>query len=126
MKEICETSGLYYRTDVTLGFEIIKPDGAFYILLKSTGYNQDSFAFLQILREKAVAFIPGAAFGQYGEGYVRLSLSAAWDLSGSNETAGVYGRTCWSQLIEVSIIRSFVRMTAGQNLHRSPGKRMFL
>ena len=31
-------------------------------------------------REKAVAFIPGAAFGQYGEGYVRLSYAASMEV----------------------------------------------
>ena len=62
-----------------LGFEIIKPDGAFYIFAKiPAGYNQDSFAFLKDFAQKrAVAFIPGAAFGQYGEGYVRLSYAAS-------------------------------------------------
>ena len=62
-----------------LGFEIIKPDGAFYIFAKiPAGYNQDSFAFLKdFAHKKAVAFIPGAAFGQYGEGYVRLSYVAS-------------------------------------------------
>ena len=62
-----------------LGFEIIKPDGAFYIFAKiPVGYNQDSFAFLKdFAHKKAVAFIPGAAFGQYGEGYVRLSYAAS-------------------------------------------------
>ena len=62
-----------------LGFEIIKPDGAFYIFAKiPAGYNQDSFAFLKdFAQKKAVAFIPGAAFGQYGEGYVRLSYAAS-------------------------------------------------
>lgn len=62
-----------------LGFEIIKPDGAFYIFAKiPAGYNQDSFAFLKdFTQKKAVAFIPGAAFGQYGEGYVRLSYAAS-------------------------------------------------
>ena len=62
--------------------EIIKPDGAFYIFAKiPAGYNQDSFAFLQdFAREKAVAFIPGAAFGQYGEGYVRLSYAASMEV----------------------------------------------
>ena len=64
-----------------LGFEIIKPDGAFYIFAKiPAGYNQDSFAFLKdFAHKKAVAFIPGAAFGQYGEGYVRLSYAASMD-----------------------------------------------
>jgi len=62
-----------------LGFEIIKPDGAFYIFAKiPAGYNQDSFAFLKAFaQKKAVAFIPGAAFGRYGEGYVRLSYAAS-------------------------------------------------
>ena len=62
-----------------LGFEIIKPDGAFYIFAKiPAGYNQDSFAFLKdFAQKKAVAFIPGGAFGQYGEGYVRLSYAAS-------------------------------------------------
>jgi len=65
-----------------LGFEMIKPDGAFYIFAKiPAAYNQDSFAFLQdFAREKAVAFIPGAAFGQYGEGYVRLSYAASMEV----------------------------------------------
>ncbi|MEW4354900.1 pyridoxal phosphate-dependent aminotransferase [Streptococcus pneumoniae] len=64
-----------------LGFTIVKPDGAFYIFAKiPEGYTQDSFAFLQdFAREKAVAFIPGAAFGKYGEGYVRLSYAASME-----------------------------------------------
>lgn len=64
-----------------LGFTIIKPDGAFYIFAKiPEGYNQDSFSFLQeFARKKAVAFIPGAAFGQYGEGYIRISYAASME-----------------------------------------------
>lgn len=64
-----------------LGFEIIKPDGAFYIFAKiPAGYNQNSFAFLKdFAQKKAVAFIPGAAFGRYGEGYVRLSYAASME-----------------------------------------------
>lgn len=64
-----------------LGFKIIKPDGAFYIFAKiPAGYEQDSFKFCQsFAREKAVAFIPGVAFGQYGEGYVRLSYAASME-----------------------------------------------
>ena len=64
-----------------LGFKIIKPDGAFYIFAKiPEGYNQDSFKFCQdFAREKAIAIIPGVAFGKYGEGYVRLSYAASMD-----------------------------------------------
>lgn len=64
-----------------LGFKIIRPNGAFYIFAKiPAGYNQNSFAFLKdFAYKKAVAFIPGAAFGRYGEGYVRLSYAASMD-----------------------------------------------
>ena len=64
-----------------LGFKIIKPDGAFYIFAKiPEGYEQDSFKFCQYFaREKAVAFIPGVAFGKYGEGYLRLSYAASME-----------------------------------------------
>jgi aminotransferase len=64
-----------------LGFKIIKPDGAFYIFAEiPAGYNQDSFKFCQdFAREKAVAIIPGVAFGQFGEGYVRLSYAASME-----------------------------------------------
>ncbi|SDP21391.1 aromatic amino acid aminotransferase apoenzyme [Streptococcus equinus] len=64
-----------------LGFKIIKPDGAFYIFAKiPADHEQDSFKFCQdFAREKAVAFIPGVAFGKYGEGYLRLSYAASME-----------------------------------------------
>ena len=64
-----------------LGFKIIKPNGAFYIFAKiPADYNQDSFAFLKdFAQKKAVAFIPGVAFGKYGEGYLRLSYAASME-----------------------------------------------
>ncbi|WP_057491841.1 pyridoxal phosphate-dependent aminotransferase [Streptococcus orisasini] len=64
-----------------MGFKIIKPDGAFYIFAKIPAEkSQNSFKFLQdFAREKAVAFIPGVAFGKYGEGYVRISYAASME-----------------------------------------------
>ena len=78
-KEYIQRRDYIIEKMTNLGFEIIKPDGAFYIFAKiPAGYNQDSFAFLKdFAQKKAVAFIPGAAFGQYGEGYVRLSYAAS-------------------------------------------------
>lgn len=80
-KEYIERRDYIIEKMTELGFKIIKPDGAFYIFAKiPVGYNQDSFAFLKdFAQKKAVAFIPGAAFGQYGEGYVRLSYAASMD-----------------------------------------------
>ena len=80
-KEYIERRDYIIEKMTELDFKIIKPDGAFYIFAKiPAGYNQDSFAFLKdFAQKKAVAFIPGAAFGQYGEGYVRLSYAAGMD-----------------------------------------------
>ena len=65
-----------------LGFKIIEPDGAFYIFAKiPADLEQDSFKFaVDFAKEKAVAIIPGIAFGQYGEGFVRLSYAASMDV----------------------------------------------
>ena len=80
-KEYIQRRDYIIEKMTALGFEIIKPDGAFYIFTKiPAGYNQDSFAFLKdFAQKKAVAFIPGAAFGRYGEGYVRLSYAASME-----------------------------------------------
>lgn len=65
-----------------MNFKIIRPSGAFYIFAKiPVAEGQDSFAFLQKLaREQAVAFIPGVAFGPYGEGYLRISYAASMEV----------------------------------------------
>ena len=80
-KEYIQRRDYIIEKMTALGFDIIKPDGAFYIFAKiPAGYNQDSFAFLKdFAQKKAVAFIPGAAFGRYGEGYVRLSYAASME-----------------------------------------------
>ena len=80
-KEYIQRRDYIIEKMTALGFEIIKPDGAFYIFAKIPAvYNQDSFAFLKdFAQKKAVAFIPGAAFGRYGEGYVRLSYAASME-----------------------------------------------
>ncbi|PNY20572.1 putative N-acetyl-LL-diaminopimelate aminotransferase [Streptococcus parauberis] len=65
-----------------MGFSMIKPDGAFYIFAKiPQGFGEnDSFKFCQELaRQQALAFIPGIAFGPFGEGYVRLSYAASME-----------------------------------------------
>ncbi len=35
---------------------------------------------MDFAKENAVAIIPGIAFGQYGEGFVRLSYAASMDM----------------------------------------------
>lgn len=64
-----------------LGFEVAKPDGAFYLFAKiPAGQIQDSMDFCVDLAEKnQLAIIPGIAFGPEAEGYVRLSYAASME-----------------------------------------------
>lgn len=57
-----------------LGLTCREPKGAFYAFpcIKSTGLSSEDFCE-QLLREKHVALVPGTAFGNSGEGFVRAS-----------------------------------------------------
>lgn len=59
-----------------LGFECFKPEGAFYIFpsIRHTGLSSGEFCE-RLLRSKHVAVVPGSAFGESGEGFVRVSYS---------------------------------------------------
>ncbi len=55
------------------GVTCLRPGGAFYVFpnIRGTGMTSDQFADL-MLEKAGVALLPGTAFGEYGEGYVRL------------------------------------------------------
>jgi aspartate/methionine/tyrosine aminotransferase len=58
------------------GFTCQKPQGAFYAFPNITGTGLDSTELANLILEKAgVALLPGNSFGQYGEGYLRLSYA---------------------------------------------------
>jgi len=59
-----------------MGFECFKPEGAFYIFpsIKHTGLTSTEFCE-RLLLSKHVAVVPGSAFGDSGEGFVRVSYS---------------------------------------------------
>ena len=62
-----------------LGFEVIPPDGAFYLfckLPKEVTLNSWEFC-LQLAEQGRVACIPGSAFGPEGEGYIRISYASS-------------------------------------------------
>ena len=63
-----------------LGLMCSQPEGAFYVFpcVCSTGLTADEFC-QRLLREKHVAVIPGTAFGDSGEGFVRISYSYSID-----------------------------------------------
>ncbi len=59
-----------------IGLTCFEPLGAFYTFpcIKSTGLSSDEFA-TRLVKEKRVAVVPGTAFGDCGEGYVRISYA---------------------------------------------------
>jgi len=59
-----------------MGLECFEPYGAFYVFpcIKSLGMTSDEFA-TKLLQEEKVAVVPGTAFGDCGEGYLRISYA---------------------------------------------------
>ena len=57
-----------------LGLTCFEPEGAFYVFpsIQSTGLTSEEFC-RRLLEEKHVAVVPGNAFGDSGEGFIRIS-----------------------------------------------------
>ena len=64
-----------------IGLETLMPQGAFYAFpnITSTGLDDEAFA-LRLLQEAKVAVVPGSAFGTGGEGFVRCSYAAKYEM----------------------------------------------
>jgi len=71
---------LFKRLNEIEGFSCTLPKGAFYVFanVKALGGPSESVAEF-LLKEAKVATVPGSAFGKYGEGYLRISYTAAYD-----------------------------------------------
>jgi aminotransferase len=61
-----------------IGLPCFEPKGAFYAFpsIKKTGMTSEEFAE-KLLKEEKVAVVPGTAFGQGGEGYVRCCYATS-------------------------------------------------
>lgn len=59
-----------------LGLQCFEPFGAFYTFpsIKEFGMSSDAFT-MRFLREERVAVVPGTAFGDCGEGFLRISYA---------------------------------------------------
>ena len=59
-----------------MGLQCFEPYGAFYVFpcIKEFGMTSDEFAE-RLLREAKVAVVPGTAFGDCGEGFLRISYA---------------------------------------------------
>ncbi|MBP3240117.1 MAG: aminotransferase class I/II-fold pyridoxal phosphate-dependent enzyme [Oribacterium sp.] len=59
-----------------MGMECFEPYGAFYVFpsIKNFGMSSEEFA-TKLLEEEKVAIVPGTAFGDCGEGFMRISYA---------------------------------------------------
>ncbi len=59
-----------------MGLQCFEPNGAFYVFpsIKRFGMSSEEFA-TRLLEEEKVAIVPGTAFGDCGEGYLRVSYA---------------------------------------------------
>jgi len=63
-----------------MGFDCFEPRGAFYIFpcIKSTGLTSEEFCE-RLLIEQKILVVPGTAFGDCGEGFVRACYASSMD-----------------------------------------------
>ncbi len=63
-----------------IGLDCFEPLGAFYVFpsIKSTGLSSEEFCE-RLIKSKRVAVVPGDAFGECGEGYIRVSYCYSID-----------------------------------------------
>jgi aspartate/methionine/tyrosine aminotransferase len=71
---------VYERLNEVEGFNCTLPKGAFYVFpsIKRTRMSSEKIAEF-LIQEAQVATVPGSAFGCYGENYLRISYSAAYE-----------------------------------------------
>ncbi|MDI3310565.1 MAG: aminotransferase class I/II-fold pyridoxal phosphate-dependent enzyme [Thermoanaerobacterium sp.] len=63
-----------------MGFECFEPKGAFYVFpsIEKTGLTSEEFA-TRLLHEAKVAVVPGSAFGEKGQGCVRMAYATSME-----------------------------------------------
>ncbi|HEC38358.1 hypothetical protein LCGC14_0673000 [marine sediment metagenome] len=59
-----------------IGFDVVKPCGAFYIMPSTNKFNINGDTFSrEIMKEQAVAVVPGSIFGSYSQNMIRISYA---------------------------------------------------
>ena len=79
-KSYNERRRFLYKRFSDMGMPAFEPMGAFYIFpsIERFGMNSDEFA-TQLLKEEKLAVVPGNAFGDSGEGFIRISYAYSLD-----------------------------------------------
>lgn len=75
-KAYIERRDFVYKRLTEMGIDVVMPTGAFYIFpsVKKFGLSSYDFA-IRLLKEGGVAAVPGSAFTEYGEGFLRISYA---------------------------------------------------
>jgi aminotransferase len=70
----------FYESLINLGFEMVKPEGAFYMFpnIKKFGMTAEEFS-MKLLQESGVAVVPGNAFGEGIDDYIRCCYACSMD-----------------------------------------------
>jgi len=67
---------LVYKRLKEIGFSVVKPIGAFYIMPSTKKFNLSGTKFSQdIMKEQAVAIVPGGIFGSFSHHMIRISYA---------------------------------------------------
>lgn len=78
VEEYDQRRRIVYKRMKDMGLEVFKPQGAFYIFpsVKNTGLSSEEFA-QKLLKEEKVEVVPGNAFADCGEGFIRCSYATS-------------------------------------------------
>jgi aspartate aminotransferase len=87
-----EKRDLFYHALTSFGYQVVKPQGAFYIFPKAP--IEDDVAFVKDLQSKRILTVPGRGFGK--PGYFRIAYCVEKQmieksLPGFGEIAAKYG-----------------------------------
>jgi aspartate aminotransferase len=66
-----ENRDLFYNSLVSFGYDVVKPQGAFYLFPKTP--IEDDLAFVKELQSKRILTVPGRGFGK--PGYFRIAYA---------------------------------------------------
>ncbi|MFA6941600.1 MAG: aminotransferase class I/II-fold pyridoxal phosphate-dependent enzyme [Clostridiaceae bacterium] len=79
-KEFIRRRDFVYNSSRDMGLDVIMPKGAFYIFPSIKKFKMSSFDFaFDLLDKKNLAVVPGSAFSEGGEGYIRISYASSMD-----------------------------------------------
>jgi aspartate aminotransferase len=92
VREYEEKRDLFYNSLTSFGYEVVKPQGAFYLFPKAP--IEDDVTFVKELQSKRILTVPGTGFGK--PGYFRIAYAVdrkviEGSLSGFKEVAEKFG-----------------------------------